>query len=515
MAVQLTKTNRIKKNHMWLGIRVFFFLAVIVFCLRSMELKAEETEAGNPGVERVELELHPGSSYVVPVWQTQPGTDEWVFNYHYLNPQNPADMINIMEYGKMTLKVYPTNEYSGINWKDWTVKTEWTVSGDADIVRLANEDPSSGYDKVPGTGRPEGTGSKVNYNIITETGEEKHIGPYYEENAVIIPTGKPGTCIISAKVVDKSGKEFTLPGKKITVKRWLDFNTDIRVIEAVTGRAAHGYTAINNGVTLTNSGFDNYLSYNYYYTGKSITPEIIVTDKGITLQEGKDYTVSYINNVEVGYWTQNTRGAAIMITGCGDYSGIVEVDFSIYPKSNNQETNQGTTENKPALSCTGTYKKALDSKPFKINVKNASGKVSFSSSNKKVAAVNSKGMVTIKGTGLAKITVKASNGKAVSKVYVAPKKASIGKAKSTAKKTISLTWKKDTKASGYEIQCNANKKFKSGNKTVTVKKAKTTSAKISKLKSGKKYYVRMRAYKTIEGKKYAGSWSKVLTVKVK
>ncbi|MDE6982323.1 MAG: fibronectin type III domain-containing protein, partial [Lachnospiraceae bacterium] len=65
------------------------------------------------------------------------------------------------------------------------------------------------------------------------------------------------------------------------------------------------------------------------------------------------------------------------------------------------------------------------------------------------------------------------------------------------------------------IQCNTNKKFKSGNKTVTVKKAKTTSAKISKLKSGKKYYVRMRAYKTIEGKKYAGSWSKVLTVKVK
>ncbi|MGY3665490.1 MAG: fibronectin type III domain-containing protein [Roseburia sp. 1XD42-69] len=82
-------------------------------------------------------------------------------------------------------------------------------------------------------------------------------------------------------------------------------------------------------------------------------------------------------------------------------------------------------------------------------------------------------------------------------------------------KTISLTWKKDTKASGYEIQCNTNKKFKSGNKTVTVKKAKTTSAKISKLKSGKKYYVRMRAYKTIEGKRYAGSWSKVLTVKVK
>ena len=511
MTIQLK--NKIKLDRTLAGIRYLFFLIVIIFSVGSMELKAEETKAGNSGVERVELEMQPGFEDGVPVWQAQPGIDEWIFNYHYVYHENPAHMLNVMEYGKMTLKVYPTNEYSGINWKDWTVKTEWTVSGDADIVRLANEDPSSGYDKVPGTGRPEGTGSKVNYNIITETGEGKHIGPYYEENAVIIPTGKPGTCMISAKVVDKNGKEFTLPGKKITVKRWLDLNPDIKVTEVGTGRIVHSDCEAEGGWGL--SGWEEQSVSSQTYTGYPITPKMEVTDKGRVLEEGKDYTISYINNVDVGYWTLNSRGAAILITGCGDYAGIIELHFSIYPNLNNQETNQGTTENKPALSCTRTYKKALDSKPFKISVKNASGKVSFSSSNKKVAAVNSNGTVTIKGTGLTKITVKASNGKAVSKVYVAPKKASIGKAKSTAKKTISLTWKKDTKASGYEIQCNTNKKFKSGNKTVTVKKAKTTSAKISKLKSGKKYYVRMRAYKTIEGKKYAGSWSKVLTVKVK
>ena len=237
MTIQLK--NKIKLDRTLAGIRYLFFLIVIIFSVGSMELKAEETKAGNSGVERVELEMQPGFEDGVPVWQAQPGIDEWIFNYHYVYHENPAHMLNVMEYGKMTLKVYPTNEYSGINWKDWTVKTEWTVSGDADIVRLANEDPSSGYDKVPGTGRPEGTGSKVNYNIITETGEEKHIGPYYEENAVIIPTGKPGTCMISAKVVDKNGKEFTLPGKKITVKRWLDLNPDIKVTEVGTGRIVH------------------------------------------------------------------------------------------------------------------------------------------------------------------------------------------------------------------------------------------------------------------------------------
>ncbi len=489
------------------GIKYIFFLTVLFFSIGNMELKAEETEAGNPGVERVELEMQPGFQYFVPVWQAQPGIDEWIFNYHYLYHENPAHMLNVMEYGKLTLKAYPDDKTfsSRPGWMDWTVHTEWIVSGDADIVRLANEDMSSGYEKVPGTGHPDGTGHTVGYYDEDEV--------YYEENAVVIPTGKPGTCTISAKVVDKNGKEFVLPGKKITVKRWMDYNPDIKVTEVGTGRMVHSDCEAEGGWGLNNREQQSVSIQTY--TGKPITPKMEVTDKGRVLEEGKDYTISYINNVDVGYWTLNSRGAAILITGCGDYAGIIELHFSIYPNLNNQETNQGTTENRPGLSCTGTYKKALDSKPFKISVKNASGKVSFTSSNKKVAAVNSNGMVTIKGTGLAKITVKASNGKAVSKVYVAPKKASIGKTKSTAKKTISLTWKKDTKASGYEIQCNTNKKFKSGNKAVTVKKAKTTSAKISKLKSGKKYYVRMRAYKTIEGKKYAGSWSKVMTVKVK
>ncbi|MDE6982321.1 MAG: hypothetical protein K2P60_13115, partial [Lachnospiraceae bacterium] len=160
MAIQLK--NKIKLDSTLAGIRYLFFLFVIIFSVGSMELKAEETEAGNPGVERVELEMQPGSSYIVPVWQAQPGTDEWIFNYHYLNPQNSADMINVMEYGKLILKAYPDDKTfsSRPGWMDWTVRTEWIVSGDADIVRLANEDMSSG-EKVPGTSLPDGTGHTV------------------------------------------------------------------------------------------------------------------------------------------------------------------------------------------------------------------------------------------------------------------------------------------------------------------------------------------------------------------
>ena len=51
-----------------------------------------------------------------------------------------------------------------------------------------------------------------------------------------------------------------------------------------------------------------------------------------------------------------------------------------------------------------------------------------------------------------------------------------------------------------------DKKFKKGLKTVTVSKGKATSATVKKLKSGKKYYVRIRAYKKVSGGKAVSSW---------
>ena len=89
------------------------------------------------------------------------------------------------------------------------------------------------------------------------------------------------------------------------------------------------------------------------------------------------------------------------------------------------------------------------------------------------------------------------------------------KAKSTKKKTIQVQWKKLSGVTGYQVQTALDKKFKKGKKTYTVKKAKTTKKTIKKLKSKKKYFVRIRAYKTVNGKKYYGSWSKAKSVKVK
>lgn len=78
------------------------------------------------------------------------------------------------------------------------------------------------------------------------------------------------------------------------------------------------------------------------------------------------------------------------------------------------------------------------------------------------------------------------------------------------KKGFVLTWKKDGQVSGYQIQVSGKKNFK-GAKKIVVKKNKNKSV-ISGLKSGKKYYVRIRAYKAYKAwdgkaKKKYGKWT--------
>ncbi len=99
----------------------------------------------------------------------------------------------------------------------------------------------------------------------------------------------------------------------------------------------------------------------------------------------------------------------------------------------------------------------------------------------------------------------------VLKVKVAPKAPTL--TLKAGKKQLTASWKSISGASGYEVQYSTSSKMKKA-KTVKVKKSskKTT---VKKLKKGKKYYVRVRTYKTVNGKKIYSNWSKVKNVKVK
>ncbi len=93
------------------------------------------------------------------------------------------------------------------------------------------------------------------------------------------------------------------------------------------------------------------------------------------------------------------------------------------------------------------------------------------------------------------------------------KKPKISKLKKK-KNTVSIYWDKINTAKGYEISYSTSKKFKKNStKTIKVKRNKK-NATIKKLKKGKKYYIRIRAYKTLNGKKIYSSYSKVKSVKL-
>lgn len=116
-------------------------------------------------------------------------------------------------------------------------------------------------------------------------------------------------------------------------------------------------------------------------------------------------------------------------------------------------------------------------------------------------------VVTIKFKGNYSGTVKKT-------FTINPKSTSIS-GLAAGKKKFTVKWKKQaTQTTGYQIQYSTSSKFKSA-KTVTVSKNTTTSKVISKLKAKKKYYVRIRTYKTVSGKKYFSGWSSAKSVKTK
>jgi len=90
-----------------------------------------------------------------------------------------------------------------------------------------------------------------------------------------------------------------------------------------------------------------------------------------------------------------------------------------------------------------------------------------------------------------------------------PKKVSIKSAKAVGSGKGKVSWAKATDASGYQVLLGTNKGCTKDKKTYTVNKSSATSATIPKLKKGKVYYARVRAYKTFSGVKHYGSWSAV------
>ncbi len=188
-------------------------------------------------------------------------------------------------------------------------------------------------------------------------------------------------------------------------------------------------------------------------TGSALTPAVTLKYKDNTLVSGTDYSTQYSNNVNAGY-------ATVTITGKGNFTGTTTTSFYIEspPEVNNNEVDANNQESESNRASNTTSKKSASDD-------------SLDSFDK------------IKSFSLKK-----------------------------GKKSLTVSWDKVDEADKYEIQYSTNKKFTDA-KTKTCKGSKK-SVKIKKLKSGKKYYVRIRYRQSNYGIKTYSKWSKVKKVKV-
>lgn len=116
--------------------------------------------------------------------------------------------------------------------------------------------------------------------------------------------------------------------------------------------------------------------------------------------------------------------------------------------------------------------------------------------------------------GRAKVKIRTEGTWQTIKFNINPKGTALKKL-TPYKKSIKVRWtKQPTKTSGYQIQYATNKSFKKAKK-ITVKGNKNTAKTIKKLKRHKRYYIRVRTYKTVDGKKYYSKWSKAKSLKTK
>lgn len=215
--------------------------------------------------------------------------------------------------------------------------------------------------------------------------------------------------------------------------------------------------------------------------------------------------------------------ATITVTAAGNKAAAAK--FRVFVTEKKQEANTGgetqETVIRPAYVELSSKKttmvvgktKSLNPKVYPSYAKDTT--VSYQSSNPKVATVDEKGVVTAKSAGTAVITVTANGDTTVKQtcsVTVKPAKVTKVKASRLKKGAVRLSWKKQSGVDGYQIY--RSDKRNGGYKLVkTIKKSSVTKFTDKKAKKGKVYYYKVRAYKKSSSGKITGAYSTIRKVK--
>lgn len=243
----------------------------------------------------------------------------------------------------------------------------------------------------------------------------------------------------------------------------------------------------------------------YVFEGGEIRPNVSVFLSGKALTEGKDYRLEYKNNDHAG-------DASVSVVGMGNYTNTKEKTFRILAAL---ETPEITSVENASKGLKLTWKKTDGVQGYIIY--RASGNGAYKEI-KTIADGAATAYVDVTATvNGEKYTYAVSGYTGNVKSKYAPKSSycltapRISSVKNNASKKLTVKWKKNAKATGYQV----NYKTGSKEKTVTVKSNKKLSTVLKSLKKGATYSVKVRSYKSVSGTTYYSEWSPAKKVKIK
>ena len=269
-----------------------------------------------------------------------------------------------------------------------------------------------------------------------------------------------------------------------------------------------------------------------------------VKDGDVTLVNGTDYTVSYKNNINAGTAIVSTTGAKGTVTYSSSNAAVAAVDSKTGKVTAKKV---GTVKITAKSAATANYNTAGKAVTIKVvpaataSLLAANQPTGIKLTWKKVAGANgyiiyrngiriktitsgttvtfSDAKANTNGTKYTyKVVAKATTGTSTLSrsltTYRVARTAISSLASGSAGK-MTVKWKRNSKANGYVVQYSKSKTFSSGNKTATITKNTLLNKTIGSLTKGKKYYVRVRCFKTVSGKKYYSGWSAVKAVTIK
>ena len=331
--------------------------------------------------------------------------------------------------------------------------------------------------------------------------------------ALLKPYGKKADLNCSSSVTIVAGQSKNIgassstSGAVLTYKSTtpyictVDKNGNVTALRTGTGyvtvtASANGYDSVSKDVKIVvskkslNNGLLTLSETSYVYDGTYKKPAATVTFGGKVLQEGKDYTISYRNNLNVGVTT-------VIATGMGDYTGYTSKNFTITKRA----MTGGTVSVASSVSFTGSN--ITPSVTVKV-----AGRTLTSGTDYTVSYSNNKNV----GTSNVYVYGKGNySGSLSAKFDIVPAKQQIQKLE-TRYKGFYIDWAQKGSATGYDVEYSVNANMSGAvSKHLTASKPDTLT--VSGLAGDKTYYVRVRSYTNVNGKVYYGAWSDIKSIK--